>query len=95
MITLSSTIGYHPNILASDLEDELVMLNLESSHYYGLEAVGKFIWEQLAQSKTVAQLVDELLAEFKVERETCEQEVLLFLQDLAQEGLIQVETPSA
>lgn len=92
---LSSTISYHVHILASDLEDELVMLNLESSHYYGLEAVGKFIWEQIRTPLTVAELVETLLAQFDVERETCEREVIAFLEELEQEGLIQVETTTA
>lgn len=81
-------------MLTSDLEDEVVMLNIESSHYYGLASVGKFIWQEIESPTTVADLVDKMVATFEVDRETCIKETYTFLEDLHQEGIIQVESQS-
>lgn len=88
---LDSTISYNPDILTSDMGDEVVMLNILNSEYYGLDSVGCFIWQSIENSITISDLVDKLLLEFAIDRETCINEVSVFLQELHQQGLIQID----
>src|SRR5262245_36284836 len=89
-IMLETRVKQRDDLLAQSLDEDIVMANIESGRYYGLASTGKHIWELLEQPRTVADLCTRLLAEFDVVRATCEQETLAFLNELLDEGLIQV-----
>jgi hypothetical protein len=79
----------HP--LTNDLSDtETVMLDIERGRYFGLRDVGKAIWEALASQTTVDEICDQLMGQFEVELDTCRREVSDFLQQLHDQGLIEV-----
>lgn len=90
-IQLQSTVKRSPEPVSSEIDDELVILSIERGRYYGTELVGQRIWQLLAAPIRVDCLCDTLMTEFEVERGLCEQEVLAFLDQLWQEGLIEVE----
>ena len=76
------------------LGDESAILNLKNSVYYGMNPVGASVWNLLKKPKTVRELRDALLAEYEVEPERCEQDLLGLLQKLCSEGLIEVLNPA-
>jgi hypothetical protein len=91
-ITLTPTarLQQNPDILASALGDETVMMSLSRNSYYGLDEVGSLIWELLAQPQSITQICTTLQQEFAVDAQTCQQEVALFVQQLVDEGLVNV-----
>lgn len=74
-----------------DLEGEAVILNLKSGMYYGLNEVGVRVWQLLREPTSVKEIRDTLLGEYEVESDQCEHELLALLQDLTDNGLIEVE----
>ncbi|EWH01132.1 lasso peptide biosynthesis PqqD family chaperone [Halomonas sp. BC04] len=76
--------------LSSQVDDELVIFSSKNGMYYGTQAVGKRIWSLIEQETTIAEIRDRLLEEFDVDRETCEREVVTFLDQLQQEDLIKL-----
>ncbi len=72
------------------LGDEGVLLQLQTGTYYGLNAVGRRIWELLAQPRTVEEICAAILEEFEVEPARCENDVIAILQQLQAAQLIQV-----
>lgn len=90
-ITLESTVSQIDDIVTSDIDDEKVMMSIEKGQYFGLEAVGSRIWELLGAPIKVAALIDALLQQFAVDRETCERDVLAFLEELQLAGIVRVE----
>lgn len=74
----------------SELQGEAVILDIKSGVYYGLNQVGASIWNLIQVPKTMDEIQAALLAEYDVEPETCKQEVLVLLQDLAAKGLIDI-----
>jgi Coenzyme PQQ synthesis protein D (PqqD) len=68
--------------------EEVVMMSITAGRYYGLNAVGSRIWELLDTPKTIAQLCGQLCEEFEVDARTCEAEVLKFVQDLLDNGVV-------
>ena len=87
-ITLESTVLRNPSLIASPLDDELVMLDLEQGMYYGLDDIATLIWNQLDEPVVVRDLCGYLIAQFDVDRHTCETETIGFLNEMAQLGLI-------
>lgn len=89
-INIDSTVSQIEDIVASDIDNEKVMMSIEKGQYFGLEPVGSRIWEMIESPVTVSDLIKTLLGQFDVDRETCEQDVLAFLGELDDAGIIQV-----
>ncbi len=77
--------------ISADLSDEVVMLHLKSGVYYGLDAVGARVWSLIQEPRAVSEVRDALLEEYEVDPDRCERELLAFLQELAAQGLIEVQ----
>ncbi|MCG3154480.1 MAG: hypothetical protein DKINENOH_01074 [bacterium] len=95
-LTASTRVVAAPEQIFSDLGGEIVILNVASGVYHGLDEVGARIWHLLQQPITVAELHATILAEFEVEAEQCRQDILQLLHELLDAGLINlVDAPSA
>ena len=96
MITTDSIVVASPDQVSSDLAGEIVMLNLASGTYYGLDEVGARIWNLVQQPTPVSAVRDAILDEYDVEPERCERDLLELLADLDKAGLIEVrDAPGA
>lgn len=87
-ITLEATVVRCSDVIASPVDHELVMMDLERGMYYALNAVGADIWERLAQPIAVADLCSQLMQKYEVDRETCQADVLAVLNEMAANGLL-------
>ncbi|MDJ0736122.1 MAG: lasso peptide biosynthesis PqqD family chaperone [Nostocaceae cyanobacterium] len=76
--------------ISSELSQEAVILNLKSGIYYGLSEVGASIWNLIQEPKTINEIRDAIVAEYEVEPERCDRDILTLLQQLETEGLIEV-----
>lgn len=90
MISLDSRVVRQGEPLTSQVDDDLVLFSPDKGMYYGTQAVGRRIWSLLAEETGVEELCDRLLQEFDVDRTTCHDEVVAFLDSLAAEQLIRV-----
>lgn len=71
----------------SDLGGEIVLLNVASGVYHGLDEVGARVWHLIQQPRTVGEIRDAILTEYEVAPEQCERDVMTLLQQLVQAGL--------
>jgi hypothetical protein len=94
-IDLESIVVVVPDQVSADLGREAVVLGLDRGVYYGLDELGSRIWELIAEPRTVAELRDAILAEYEVETDVCERDLVEFLGRLAGEGLIEVKVAGA
>jgi hypothetical protein len=89
-VSLNSTVKQRDDLLAQNLDEDIVMANIDAGKYYGVKLTARRIWEIIKVSSKVSTVCERLLVEFDVERAVCERDVLAFLNELQQEGLIQV-----
>jgi hypothetical protein len=66
-------------------------MNNTTGRYYGLNAVGRRIWELLEKPMTVAEICARLCEEFEVDAQSCEAAVLKFANDMVDNGVIHAE----
>jgi len=78
------------DVMTAEVDNELVMMRLESNGYFGLDTIGRRIWELLAEPRPVSRICAELLEEYDVSAEECERDVLHYLRELDGYGLLQV-----
>ena len=94
-LSVHSIVAAVPEQVSCPLGEESAILSLKNSVYYGLDPVGARIWNLLQQPRTVSELRDALLAEYEVDAERCERDLLGLLEKMREEGLIQVRSAAA
>ncbi|MDH5523382.1 MAG: PqqD family peptide modification chaperone [Desulfobulbaceae bacterium] len=76
--------------MATELEGEVVLLDLASNNFVGLDAVGSAIWQLLEQPISFHNLCQRLMAKYNVTEDVCRADVLSFLKELGESNLITV-----
>jgi hypothetical protein len=79
-------------LLESDVDDEIVALDMDKGQCYGLNAVGSRVWRLLDEPRSVHEICSTLQGEYEVEPEECREEVSRLLADLQSEGLIEIQS---
>lgn len=82
LLPLETKIVRAQGILASAIDDEMVMANLKTDTYYGLDPVSTRIWQLIETPQALAAICETLVTEFTVDLETCQREVAAFVQEL-------------
>ena len=94
-IELSDNVAATNTAVCCDLTDEVVILDLSSGVYFGLQGVGAAIWHHIQQPGTVEELVNRLMSEYDISREECVAKTFGFLNDLARHHLIAINSYAA
>lgn len=76
--------------VSCQINEEVAILDLERSLYFGLQGAGVRIWDALEQPRSLGELCDVVVAEFDVAPADCQADVAQLLVSLQQEGLIEV-----
>ena len=87
-LDINSVVVQAQGLVTADMDGEKVMMVIEKGKYFGLDAIGTCIWELIQSPSTVKDLTDKLLEEFEIDRDTCQADVLEFLQKMHREGLV-------
>lgn len=76
------------DLLATDLDNETVLMSIQGGTYFGMEKTARRIWELLESPCTVSDMINRLSEEYNVAPDVCASDVIPFLQELCEEGLI-------
>jgi Coenzyme PQQ synthesis protein D (PqqD) len=97
VVSEHSTVVVVKDQVSSDLGGEVAILNLSAGMYYGLDDVGARIWDLVQEPRVVNHIQGTILEEYDVDPARGKRHVLALLQELANEGLIEVndESPPA
>ena len=90
-ISMKSRVIRSSDPIAEPVDDELVMADIDSGKYYGLNDIATAIWQNLEKRITVEDLCKRLCESYEVTPEQCSKEVLAFLNELETRNLIVVE----
>jgi len=77
-------------IMTAPVDQEIVLLNMKGNNYISLDAIGRRIWELLESPVVVDDLCRQLGTEFEGPQEQICADVIPFLAELEQEGLVRV-----
>jgi hypothetical protein len=89
-IRLFSIVKRSAEHVSATLDGEVVILNIHNNTYYGIDGVGAFVWNSIEAPCRVDIIVDRMLESYDVSREACEADVVAFLSELSDAGLIRV-----
>lgn len=89
-ISLENIVTQKNGLDATDMDGEIVMMDIEKGKYYSFNEVGSRIWNIIEKPIMVKQIVSILLDEFEVDEKTCETSVFSFLSGIYNDELITV-----
>ena len=81
-----------PDMVFSHIDNEVVMMSIETGDYYGLNPVASRIWELLENQHTFKWLIRQLMQEFDIDETACRNDVMRFLNQMTDKKLIAVVT---
>jgi hypothetical protein len=91
-ISWHDAIAQGKGTIVSIMNGETVMLSVRNGKYYNLGETGGAIWRCIGTSSTVLEVVRAIAAEYNVEQDVCEEQVLSFLEQLLEHGLIDYDS---
>jgi hypothetical protein len=89
MIERSAVLRRTDDHVSAPLDEWLVMMDIDAGKYYMLDEIASFVWTRLAAPTRVADLVAELCSHYDVTPSRCEADILPFLTQLREKGLVQ------
>ena len=87
-ISFSDRVTVPDGVLISHLQEEAVILNLESERYFGLDDVGTRFLTVLTSSDSIENAHQKLVAEYDVDPQILRQDLLALVEKLVDQGLL-------
>jgi hypothetical protein len=78
------------SVLVQNLDNESVLLNIDTEQYFGLDDVGSQMWDLLQTSESVENATEKLLEIYDAEKEQLYKDLLEFIEKLSEHGLLQI-----
>ena len=92
-VSFASRVTTPDGVLMRQIDNEAVILNLNSEIYFGLSAVGTRMWTMLTSQPAIQIAFDKLLDEYDVDPDRLRQDMLSLITELEQHGLVKLEDP--
>ncbi|OZA19309.1 MAG: hypothetical protein B7X90_09250 [Novosphingobium sp. 17-62-19] len=87
-VELTETITLSEDVVAREVGEETMLLDLASGTYFGLNPVGGRFWQLIEEGRSAAEARDLLLEEFDVSADVLDADLSALLDELAAKGLI-------
>jgi hypothetical protein len=83
-------VSWSADAVATDVNDEVVLMNMGRNRCYGLGTTGSDIWRRLGAPIRVSDVIAQLTEEYEAPARKIETDVLTTLAELHSEGLVQI-----
>lgn len=89
-LTLDSIVRQAEGQVSSEIDGEVVLMDIKQGNYYGMNPVLSRIWKLIGSEQVqVSELCRKLTEEYEVSAEECAHDVLESLEKLRREHLIE------
>lgn len=89
-ITAESVVSWSRSPVATEVDREVVLMNVGRGRCYGLGETGSSVWRRLGSPIRVDDLCRELMLEYNADPELLRNDVIALLEQLQEEGLVKV-----
>ncbi len=90
-MNLNQKVTFAETVFAQEVDGEMVLLDMESENYFGLDEVGTAIWQAMQEKEILKEVFDVLSEQYEVEPEMLEKDLSDFVGKLVESGLVKVE----
>ena len=89
-IQKNSVIARNEDIFTGQIDDDLVMVSINTGSYFVLNLTAQRIWELLKSPLSVAEICAKLMQEYEIDPLTCQAEVIGFVERLRDKQVVKV-----
>ena len=90
-MNLNKKVTFADTVFAQEVDGEMVLLDMNSENYFGLDEVGTAIWQAMQEKETLQEVLDVLLEQYEVESDVLEKDLSNFVDKLVESELVKVE----
>lgn len=94
MISPDQVVSRDEKTASRVLGGEAVVLTPTDSKIHSLNETGTRIWELLADKPTVGEVIAQIHSEFKVDEEQAKEDVIAFLEEMTDKGMVKLSESS-
>jgi len=85
---LNQKVKFAETVFSQEVDGEMVLLDMNSENYFGLDETGSAIWQAMQKTGSLQEVYEAMLAQYEVEPEVLEQDILTFVEKLIESGLV-------
>lgn len=87
-LTADTPVGWSETAISTEIDGELVALDVTKGVCYGLNRMGTRIWQLIETPRSARQIAEVLVTEFDVSPEDCTEQTLNLLRELSVAELV-------
>ncbi|MES2055847.1 MAG: PqqD family protein [Pseudomonadota bacterium] len=84
----TALISRKPTLIAADVADEAILLDVDSGYFFQLNKTAARIWSLVEEPRTLSDLYAQLEKVFAVDAATCRREAVEFVVQMRDRGLL-------
>jgi hypothetical protein len=92
-IMAESIVSWSEAPVATEVDREVVLMNIGRGRCYGLGEAGSSVWRRLESPIRVDDLCRELMLEYAADPDVLMKDVIALLEQMQEEGLVKVVAP--
>jgi hypothetical protein len=89
-LSLDARVAAGEDVLSREVEGDTVLLSMAQAEYFGLNPTGTRIWQLLQEPRSIRDVCQSLIAEFDIESDVVEKDVLSVVTDLIAHRLVRI-----
>ena len=93
-VSFSDRVRVPDDVLISNVQEEAVILNLDSERYFGLDDVGTRFLSVLTTSDSIEDAYKTLLSEYNVDSLVLRHDLINLVENLIEQGIVQISPGS-
>jgi hypothetical protein len=90
-MNLDKKVIFSDTVYTQEIDGEMVLLDMVSENYFGLDGIDSEIWQLLYEGETIRQVQDTLLELYDAEPEVLKNDFQKFMIKLLGSGLVRIE----
>jgi len=90
-ILFQTTVSRSPDLIYSEIDDEIAILSITNEEYYYLDKVGSTILKYLDEPKCISNIISMLTEQYEILDETCKSETIQYIEELFNLGIIDLK----
>ena len=95
MLNNETIVEKNPSILCTELDNEAVLLDLETKCYYGLNEVALEIWKLINGTRKINSIAESICEQFDVTHKKAFSSVTKLVKEFEDNGLVIIKSSSA
>lgn len=91
MLMDNATIHRLSSVSATQVDNDVIMLDMEQGKYFGLNEVGSIVWQYIEAPRSFEDIIQHLMNQFNVDEKTCRQETEVLIEKLKKANLVSIK----